>query len=312
MMLLRALMLTSVAAITLVASAVAASSQNPATPEATSLLGKPLVSAEPAAEQRTPLEENLARARTDFDRNPDDEHAIIWLGRRIAYLGRYREAIDVFSRGIAKHPESARLLRHRGHRYLTVREIDKAIGDFERAGRLVSGKPDEVEPDGAPNARNIPTSTLQSNIWYHLGLAYYVKGDFERALGAYRKCLDVSNNNDMLVATSHWLYMTLRRLKRDAEARTVLERITPGMEIIENDSYYQLLLMYKGVRTPESLLTESSDALANATVGYGVGNWYLYDGKPADARDVFNRIVAGTQWPSFGYLAAEAELARGQ
>jgi hypothetical protein len=38
----------------------------------------------------------------------------------------------------------------------------------------------------------------------------------------------------------------------------------------------------------------------------------LIEGRPAQAEAVFRRIVAvRSQWPAFGYLAAEAELARG-
>ena len=48
---------------------------------------------------------------------------------------------------------------------------------------------------------------------------------------------------DLLVATSHWLYMTLRRLGRDDEARQVLKPIHADMYIIENHSYHRLLLM---------------------------------------------------------------------
>mgnify|MGYP006178114509 CR=1 FL=1 len=56
--------------------------------------------------------------------------------------------------------------------------VETVVADLERAASLVRGRPDEVEPDGAPNRFNIPTSTLQSNIWYHLGLAYYMRGEF--------------------------------------------------------------------------------------------------------------------------------------
>ena len=55
---------------------------------------------------------------------------------------------------------------------MTVRELDNAIADFERATELTEGQPDEVDPDGLPNALGIPTSTLQFNIWYHLALAH--------------------------------------------------------------------------------------------------------------------------------------------
>ena len=39
----------------------------------------------------------------------------------------FRDAIDVYSRGIARHPGEPRLYRHRGHRYITVRDFDRAI-----------------------------------------------------------------------------------------------------------------------------------------------------------------------------------------
>lgn len=295
----------------LIAPAIAAGSQ---TPEATSLLGRPLVSAAPSPEQAKKLEAELAAARAAYEASPGDADAIIWLGRRTAYLGRYRDAIAVFTEGIDKHPEDARMYRHRGHRYITVREFDKAIADLNRAAELVRGKPDQTEPDGQPNARNIPTSTLNSNIYYHLGLAHYLKGNFERALQAYRECLGFSKNPDMLTATSHWLYMTLRRLDRPGEARQVLEPISPEMDIIENTAYHRLLMLYKGQEEADALVGSTERGLNFVTVTYGVGNWHLYNGRTEPARALFKRVVeeAPSQWAAFGYIAAEAELARTQ
>jgi tetratricopeptide (TPR) repeat protein len=280
--------------------------------EATSLLGKPLRRPPVPAAALANHERNLAAARAAWERTPENADSIIWLGRRIAYLGRYREAIEVFTRGIALHPNDARLYRHRGHRYLTVRRIDDAIRDLERAYQLTRGVPDQVEPDGMPNARGIPTSTLQSNIRYHLALGHYLKGEFARALPFYQEDVAASVNPDMLVASSHWLYMTLRRLGRTGEAAAALAPIRADMEIIENGSYHRLLLMYKGELTPEAILTpaDRGDAVQDATVGYGVGNWHLYNGRVAEGRAIFERILTGPQWGAFGYLAAEAELAR--
>jgi tetratricopeptide (TPR) repeat protein len=279
--------------------------------EAVSLLGQPLARPALAEETKRRYEEALAEARQRNYASPGDADAMIWLGRRTAYLGRYREAIEVYTQGIQRHPGDARFRRHRGHRYITVRELDRAIADLERAAALVVGRDDEIEPDGLPNARNTPTSTLQSNIWYHLGLAHYLKGDFEQALRAYRACMDVSKNPDMLVATSHWLYMTLRRLGRDVDAKRVLEPIRADLDVIENGAYHRLLLMYKGELPLDSLLsTSSSAALEDVTAAYGVGNWYLYNGDPARAREIFQKVVATGNWPAFGAIAAEAELAR--
>ena len=290
-----------------------ASAPLPAGAEAMSLLRKPLFAPRLSAETRANFEKRLAEARTAWEANPDDPEAIVWLGRRTAYLGRYREAIRIYSEGIEKHPMEARLYRHRGHRYITVRQFDDAIADFNRAAELIKGKPDEIEPDGLPNARNIPTSTLQSNIWYHLGLAHYLKGDFARALEAYHECMKVSTNPDMLVATTNWLYMTLRRLDRFQEAAAVLAPITRDMNLIENDSYHRLLLVYKGEISAESAVSSASAedrALDDATLGYGVGNWHLYRGFKPQAQRIFKRVLEGESWAAFGYLAAEAEMAR--
>ena len=267
-----------------------------------------------SAEARRDMEAKLEEARAAQRLNPRDADAIIWLGRRTAYLGRFREAIGIYTEGLKFHPRDARLLRHRGHRYITVREFRLAERDLERAAQLIAGKPDEVEPDGIPNARNQPTSTLQSNVWYHLGLARYLQGDFRGALRAYRECMKVSKNPDMLVATSHWLYMTLRRLGREREAAEVLAPITADMDIIENRDYHRLLMMYKGELSPEAVLAEAgraeNSALSNGTVGYGVGNWHLYNGRRAEAVEIFRRVTAGPQWTGFGYIAAEVDLER--
>jgi tetratricopeptide (TPR) repeat protein len=282
-------------------------------PEATSLLGKPLYAAPISPETRTRLEANLATAKAEFDKDPTSVDAAIWLGRRTAYLARFRDAIAIYSSAIAKHPSDARLYRHRGHRYITVREFDNTIADLSKAASLVADREDEVEPDGQPNPRNIPTGTLKTNIYYHLGLAHYLKGQFERAAEAYRLCMQHSKNADMQVATAHWQYMTLRRLNRAEEAKKVLEPITASMDVFENGSYHKLLLMYKGETTADGLLASAkAGGLDGATIGYGVANWHLYNGRADDARKILQDIVEqnATQWAAFGYIAAEADLAR--
>jgi tetratricopeptide (TPR) repeat protein len=295
-----------VAVVVMTAAAVATGQQKP---EATSLGGKPLMRISLPDQQK--LEANLAQAEKDLAANPKSADAIIWVGRRLGYLWRYQDAIQMFSRGISEHPNDARMYRHRGHRYITVRQFDNAIKDFEKAVSLIKGQRDEIEPDGQPNPAGKPRSTLHFNIWYHLGLAYYLKGDFDKALNAYNECMKVSTNDDSIAATSDWLWMTLMRLNRKAEAAKVLERITPKMDILENGSYHRRLLMYKGLEKPEALLDPANaDGLTLATQGYGVGNWYLVTGDRMRAREIFEKVVAGPNWSAFGFIAAEADLQR--
>jgi tetratricopeptide (TPR) repeat protein len=279
-------------------------------PEAVSLLGAPLYAVERPLERRQQLEADLATAYTAYERNPDDADAIIWVGRRVAYLGRYRDAIGIFSEGIRKHPNDPRMYRHRGHRWITVREFDRAVQDLQQAAHLLQRRPDEVEPDGTPNARNVSLSTLHYNVWYHLGLAHYLRGEWNQALYGFRNALAVSRNDDSRVSASDWTYMTLRRLGREEEAAAVLEPIQRGMEIVENNSYYRRLLMYKGLLPPDSLLSTTGDATTLATQGYGVGNWHLYNGRIDEAEEIFWRVTSAEDWAPFGYIAAEADLRR--
>ena len=260
---------------------------------------------------RARYEQQLAEAHAAYVRTPTNVDSIIWFGRRLGYLGRIREAIDIYSKGIALYPDNPWLYRHRGHRYITVRELDNAIEDFLKARELVAGKPDEVEPDGQPNALNQPIGTLHSNIEYHLGLAYYLQHDFIRALLVYRLEYANATNDDRRVSAGHWLYMSLRRAKQDEEAAEMLRPIRRDMNVIENQAYHRLMLLYKGELPVDSVLalTPSGEmSVTDATAAYGVGNWHLYNGRRAEAEAIFRRILAGGQWGAFGYIAAEREM----
>jgi len=282
--------------------------------EAIALTGGELVAPEFTPERRAQLEENLSAALREVQKQPEDEMAAVWHGRRLAYLGRYREAIDVYTDALDAHPKSYKLLRHRGHRYLTVRELELASADLRIASRLTRKVPDQIEPDGAPNAAGIPRSTTRSNIEYHLGLALYLQERYDEAYAAYERCLFFSQvNDDMLVATTYWTVLTLWRLDRQAEADRLLERIHGGMDVIENDTYWQLLLLYKGDRSELELLTDlRAGNSADASLGYGLAAWNFAKGRTREGLALCQEVVAESPWAYFGHLAAEAELARRQ
>ena len=120
-------------------------------PEARSLSGQDLVPPVPIPNQAK-LEADLAAAEAALAAQPDSAEALIWVGRRQGYLWRYRAAIDTFTRGIERFPADARFYRHRGHRYLTVREFAKAEADFTKAAALVAGvRPAGLRPMHRPS-----------------------------------------------------------------------------------------------------------------------------------------------------------------
>ena len=281
--------------------------------EAISLLGDTLRRPRLDSAARERMLEQLVAARLDLAARPNDPDALIWVGRRLAYLGRYTAAIATFTDGIRQFPNDPRMYRHRGHRYITVRQLDRAIADFERAARLMAGRPDAVEPDGQPNARNTPIGSLQSNVWYHLALAHYLKGDWDAAARAARSGIAVSSNPDRLVSQTHWLYMALRRAGRTAEAAAALAPIRDGFDIIENESYYRLVKLYKTGVPPavvDSVLSSLAGTPSDASFAYGIASWALYNGDTTRAIRAFEQLLKGGSWASFGYIAAEADLGR--
>ena len=300
-----------VALVALLAAPAPAAAQ-PEPVEAISLLGDSLRRPPLAPAARARMEAQLDSARAAYAASPRSAEALVWVARRLGYLGRFREAIDLLSRGAAEHPDDPWIYRHRGHRYLTVRDLPRAVADLERAARLTRGKPDVVEPDGQPNERNQPIGTLQSNTYYHLALAHYLQGDWTRALAATTEAMRLASNPDRLVSQLHWHYLTLRRLGRHDEARRALAPVRRDLDVFENQNYHRLTLFYKGELPADSVLAPNAPIATSgeAAVAYGVGAWQLAEGRRGEATATFRRIVASGQWPSFGYLAAEAELKR--
>lgn len=231
----------------------------------------------------------IAEAEQKLAADPKNIELIIALGRAQAAVWRYRDAIATYTRGINIDPQHAMLYRHRGHRYISIREFDKAVADLDRASKL---------------------NDKDFDIWYHLGLAHYLKSEFAEAAEAYEKCRAVAASDDSIIAVSDWLYMTYRRQKKDAEAARVLEHITPDMKVNENKSYFDRLLMYKGLKKESDIVHDKLTDLDIATIGYGIGNWHLYNGNKGKATEYFQRIVSGKYWPAFGFIAAETELVR--
>ena len=255
------------------------------------------------------FEKNLKIAYENFNQNPNSDN-LIWIGRRHAYLGNYESAIKYFSQGISTYPLDARFYRHRGHRLITNRCFERAINDLKKAASLSNNKPNEIEPDGLPNALNIPTSTLKGNIYYHLGLAYYFESQLKEAMLAFEKCIEFSENNDSFVAAANWLYIIYYQLNMINKADKLLTKIDNQMNLIENHSYLSILNFYKNSTSQFDIEKKifKEESLNNITVAFGLGNFYLLKGETEKAYKIYNLITNSNQWSSFAYIGAEVML----
>ncbi len=275
-----------------------------------SFLGEELTPKVLTESTRKKHQENLEVAQNNFQLYPDSLEVIIWYGRRLAYLGKHLEAIQVYTDGLAKFPLSYRLRRHRGHRYITTRQISKAIDDFELAAFHSKSAENTIEPDGLPNRLNKPLGNDFFNIWYHFGLTHYLDGRYDKAISAYNQCMKVSDNNDLLVATTYWLYMSYKKIGNPEMAEELLAEISSKMNLIENNAYLDLLLLFKGDIVVDKLIAKatSQEGVLDPTLAYGIGNWYQQQGNTDKANEIFLQMMEGPNWDSFGFIAAEKEL----
>jgi hypothetical protein len=101
--------------------------------------------------------------------------------------------------------------------------------------------------------------------------------------------------------------MIYRRMGMPAEAAAALEDISPDMNIVENRSYHELCLLYKGEILIDEMMSANGDDPANAAVAYGLANWFYYNGDVAASAAMLANILAGSSWSSFGFIAAEAD-----
>ena len=276
--------------------------------ECWSLDGRALFAAPAEAAVQAQLERELAAARAAAAAAPRDRDAAIWHARRLGYLGRYHDAVDVLTAALELHPGDPFLLRHRGHRWLTLRELERAVDDLERAAERCRTTADVVEPDGQPTPGRPPHSTLHFNVHYHLGLARFLLGRFERAERAWLDCLAVAANDEARVAVTHWLWSVRMRTGDPAGAAAVVVPIRPQMDVVENRAYHQLCRLYAG-ELPRTAI-EVPAGSGGAALRFGLAHFDLVRGDTGAAERAFAALATEPGWAAFGVLAAEAELAR--
>ena len=243
------------------------------------------------SEHTTAAESDLVKEiKGKLAQNPEDVELWIQLGRAYRRQQMHREAIDCYSNGIYLNPFYWLLYRHRGHAYLNTSRYRESVADFTMAVRLA--------PDNWDS-------------WYHMGASLFMLGEFEKAEYAYKRCYELPCTLESRIAVTDWYCMTLMREGKTAEMEKLLEPITDGMEITRNFEYYNRLLLYKGLRTPEQILEGMGDEdIQIITTAFGVANYYYCHGEKEKGDELVERILKEGEkryWSAFGYQAAWSE-----
>jgi tetratricopeptide (TPR) repeat protein len=211
--------------------------------------------------------------------------------RALAALRRHEDAISACTESLRLKPNNTEALRDRGHYYLNLGKTNLGMADLKKAESL---KKDD------------------RGIYYHLGMAYYLKGDFANAAKAYQGCLANSTDDATKVECSAWLYPSLRRAGREADAKKLLDGIQITSLPGHPGNYLDRLLLFKGIKTEDEVAKTMSaeGGLSESTVGYTIGLWHLLSSRQARAREYFEKAIASKYTVAWGYRASEAELKR--
>lgn len=207
----------------------------------------------------------------------------------------YYEASEVFSEILMIEPFNVRVLCHRGHVYIGLRAYRQAAADFEMALRI-----DPTDWD----------------CLYHIGLCYYLLGDYETAESYYARCYAASKSEEDYTAVSDWYWLTLMHLDKKDAASVVLAPVKPDWDYGENEAYFKRLLVYKGLSSAEEtlVLARKCESHEFCTYAYGIA-YYMWKvlGQTDEAQALMAEIASadGPQWGGFAVQAAQAAMKRG-
>ncbi len=232
----------------------------------------------------------ILRARLASNADPENVSKRIAMAVTQSGFRQFREAIATLSAGLTRTPDDVMLLRWRGHRYLSVREFAKARADLTRGFALDS---------------------TNYGILFHLGVLNFIEGDFRTAATMFARAQPRAPDGGERAGSTDWLWMSLSRDGRMAEANAMLARRPDSLPAPPGYAYVSRLRLYRGEVTPETLITPADTAdVQVATLNYGLGNWFMTHGDTVKARAAFERAVASGGWPGFGFIVSEAELSR--
>lgn len=276
------------------------------TPETISFLGKPLFAKKIDSSLLASADSTIQAIQNKGELTEEDYIAI---ARNLVSTYRFKKAVENFSVGLNKYPNSYKLLRHRGHRYLNIRQLDKAFADLTKAEELIRSEPESWEYDAAGK----PTATYQHQIWYHIGLYHFLKREYAPSATAYEKSLTYSKEGNNIAGASDWLYNAYQRSGQQDKIQNLLKPFTLDFKIDEKDyPYYRRLLLFNGIITPEQLLDVNLAvdklSLSDMTKLYGLANWYLYNGDSTKANELYKKVLQSNEWAGFAIACAELDV----
>jgi tetratricopeptide (TPR) repeat protein len=249
---------------------------------------------------------NVAKADEARKANPKDMALLLRAAAERDQLFRFSESAELFTEALGLMPDNPRILRLRGHRYLSLRRFDEAENDLRAS---LTAVPESFE------------ASLM------LGITLYMQGKFAESADIMGKCLaqtgehtpvqgmqsckGMMSNPNAGSAMLDWRYRSLLRAGRQDEAAEALKQINAEWKPAGNAANLRALRVAQGSMTSEEALKlEPRAGLDYLTVLSGIAVQQLVAGKTEEACRMFKQAQMDNYWSGFGMILAEVELAK--
>ncbi|MEM9832425.1 MAG: tetratricopeptide repeat protein [Bacteroidota bacterium] len=276
--------------------------------EATSFTGKPLYRKDLDEATLAKSDSIIQSVRAKADLREDDYHTM-GLGYVLAY--RFRDAIDAYTEGLEKFPDSFKLLRHRGHRYLNVRETEKAIADLMKADELIGAEHLDVMEY---NSDGSSKGTFKFWVWYHVGLYRMFNQQWDEAAEAYEVCLKNASLGNNVSGATAWLYTIYQKMGEDQKAKSVIASLDENFEGDRDYIYFKRILLYQGKVSPADLMDTDKPldqwTGRDISVAYSIADWYEQQGNIEKAQELYRDILDTPHWNLWAYAIVDSIVAK--
>jgi len=237
------------------------------------------------------------------------EQNYIDLGNSYASIYQFNNAIKIYTDGLALYPNSFKLLRFRAHRLLSIRKVDEALADLEKAlGFMDETYANEVEygVDGKMQG------TYEHWIYYHLGLGNYLKGNYEKAISAYENCLRTSASGLDKAGSVYWLSTCYFKAQDTEKGEQILADFVFDPDTDLNYSYSLRILLHQGKKKPQDLMDTDKPieewTKGEVSLAFDIGNWYIRKGQEAKGLSIHQKLLGSPYWNVWVYVVTEKDL----
>jgi len=221
-------------------------------------------------------------------------------------------ALTIFDKGTENCPDSYELFLYKTLVKTTMRDLDGAIVDAERAVSLIKDKSDhglDMRVLMHPDPHVYYPSSNHYMIWYHLGMAYYLNGDLEKAKHAYIEAGNFTYDHGSLVSRSCWFYPVLRELGEYDQASALMAGIGDDIKTLADPAYKGQSLLFKGTLSVADVQANvDSDGKLHIFHEYAIAYWHYTQGNLDKAKVLFQHVCARPEIGAYVQIAAEAKL----